>query len=155
MHDVIHEWAGDACTVLGLVRAHIERRVARGNASDLFLIAPSSADDLTDRLRRAGAKSVVGVLGLAKLLDSQAAAAVFARLLDRRGTLRVTHGATDPDTLVFEGDRCRAGCTASELLPMLFAPKGERSGVLEFADRLGLPAHDLPLALFAWGLDSI
>ncbi len=155
LRDVIHEWAGDALTVLGLVRAHLERRRARGEDGDLYIIAPPSADDLAQRLEALGATMALGVLAMGKLLDARAAAELAASVLDRRKQLKVELGGVDTGSMVFVNGERRVSCTPEELVRLLFAARGDRTLALDVAQRLDVSSKALPLAPFAWGLDSI
>lgn len=151
LRDVVHEWAGDAQTVTMLVRAHMERRKARGEERDLYVMAPPSAKDLHTRLTAAGAAASTGILGLAKLVDPLAAANLCAARLDRRRGVR----AESTDKLRLIGPRSRWEATPSEVLELLFAARGEIELARSVARKVEGWGGALPLAPFVWGLDSI
>jgi GNAT superfamily N-acetyltransferase len=151
--NAIHEWGGDALSVLALVRAHVERRLARDETSDVVLIAPVSARDLTARLARLGVAAHRGVLGMAKILDARACAEIAAKRLDQRGGLKVEER---PDGLVRLFDRhALVELSREELLELLFAASGDRTRSGSVASVFHLPTDRLPLEPFVWGLDSI
>lgn len=151
LQGVLHEWAGDGLAVAMLVRAHLERQGERGRHSELFVMAPPSAVDLTARLISAGASATTGILGLAKILDSRAAAEICAERLDRRKGLRVEAGP--PVALVSERGRWES--TPETLLELLFAARGGEILARNVAREVEGDADALPLAPFIWGLDSI
>jgi GNAT superfamily N-acetyltransferase len=154
LRNVVHEWAGDAQALAMLLREHFARRKSRGVEEGLFLIAPPSAVDVAERLTQAGAQLSQGVLGMAKILRPLEAGALAAELLDRRGG--VSCSSVDADgTVHFRGPKGQASCTREELLELLFAPRAERTRVETVGGQLGVPAVELPLTPFLWGLDSI
>ncbi len=150
--DVVHEWAGDAQTVMMLVRAHMERREARGEARDLYLMSPPSAKDLCARLTAVGAIMSTGILGLAKLVDPLGTAKLCAARLDRRGGIRVEAAG---DKLAFRGGRGHWEGTPSEVLELLFAARGTNELSRTVARKVEGWGSALPLSPFIWGLDSI
>jgi hypothetical protein len=151
LRDVVHEWAGDAQTVTMLVRAHMERRSSRGEARDLYVMAPPSAKDLHARLTAAGAVASTGILGLAKLIDPLGAARLCSARLDRRGGVR----AESTDKIRLIGPRSRWEATPSELLELLFAARGASDLARTVARRVEGWGGSLPMTPFVWGLDSI
>ncbi|MFN0244676.1 MAG: GNAT family N-acetyltransferase [Planctomycetota bacterium] len=154
-HDVVHEWAGDARAVLALLRGHLERRRVRGEENDLYVIAPRSALDLAERLSALSVPSSIGVLGYAKMLDLVSAAEHLAGLIDRRGNVRVEVPPDAPGTIELVGSTGRWRGTNADVLELLFAARGDASLARKVAAAVGGTAERLPLALFAWGLDSI
>ena len=155
LEQAIHEWAGDARTVLALVRAFFELRGARGQDRELVVMAPLSARDLAQRLRELGVVPVPGILGMAKVLAPQACAELVARRLDRRGGTVVRTTPERPGVFVLESAKGEIGCSAEDLLDVLCAPRGETYRADEVAAALGIPVGRLPLTPFVWGLDSI
>jgi GNAT superfamily N-acetyltransferase len=148
--DAIHEWGGEPQDVLALVRAHLERRFPGAETGALFLMAPPDASELRYRLVRAGAVSKAGILGLGKLLDGVRAAELLDEVLERPGT------ATFADErLLLRGPTAGAELDLEACQALLFGGPGVRGEVGELLTRLGLPRADLPLAPFAFGLDSI
>jgi len=154
LRNVVHEWAGDAQALSMLLREHFARRKSRGIEEDLFLIAPPSAVDVAERLTNAGAQLSQGVVGMGKILRPLEAGALAAELLDRRGGVKCS-GADAEGTVVFEGPKGQVSCTREALLELLFAPRAERAMALNIGGQLGVPAVELPLRPFLWGLDSI
>ena len=154
MQNVVHEWAGDAQALLGLLRANIERRKQRGIDESLFLIAPPSAVDVAERLAAAGAQMTQGVVGMGKILRPEEAGVLAAELLDRRGGVRCASVQSDGG-VTFEGEKGRVSCTRETLFDLLFAAQAERSTVEQVGGKLGVPGVELPLTPFVWGLDSI
>ena len=151
----VHEWAGDAQTVLALARALIERRAAAGDERDLVLMAPLSANDLAARLGELGVAPIPGILGMAKILAPRACAELAARRLDRRGELDVRDDPSANGTLRLCNAKAQVACTDADLLEILFAARGDRTRAETVATTLGLPKDRLPFEPFVWGLDSI
>jgi GNAT superfamily N-acetyltransferase len=152
LREVVHEWAGDAQTVTMLVRAHMEKRTARGDEGDLYVMAPPSAKDLSARLTAAGALASTGILGLAKLVDPLGAAKVCAARLDRRGGIHVRAAG---EKIEFTGGRGHWEGTPSEVLELLFAARGTNELSRSVARKIEGWGSALPLTPFVWGLDSI
>jgi len=148
--DTIHDWAGPTEDVLALVRAHLERRFAPGETGALFLMAPPQAAELGYRLVALGAVVRRGILGLGKLLDLGAAAA----LLDSFVGGEVASATADGVTL--RGPASGAELDLDTLQAVLFGGSEMRSEVRAFLARLGFDGSlPLPLEPFAFGLDSI
>ena len=148
--DTIHDWAGATDDVLALVRAHLERRFAPGETGALFLMAPPQAAELGYRLVSIGGVVRRGILGLGKLLDLGAAAALLASFVG--------------DEVASASERCvtlRGPASGAELdfdalQALLFGGSELRAEVRTFLTRLGFDgALPLPLEPFAFGLDSI
>jgi GNAT superfamily N-acetyltransferase len=152
LRDVVHEWAGDAQTVMMLVRAHMERRAARGEERDVYLMSPPSAKDLCARLTAAGGIVSTGILGLAKLVDPLGAAKLCAARLDRRGGIRVEAAG---EKIAFRGGRGLWEGTPSEVLELLFAARGTNELSQIVARKVEGWGSALPLSPFIWGLDSV
>jgi GNAT superfamily N-acetyltransferase len=149
----IHEWGGSPEDVLALVRAHFER--LRGARDEVFVLAPADAQEFAAFARDAGARSGVGVLALAKVLDPIAAA---ERLTDwTRGEARIdieTHSEGEP-TVTLSGATQTAKLRAADLLDLFAPARGECARLGELERRLDVSFARLPLAPFLWGLDSI
>jgi len=136
--------------VLALVRAHLERRFAPGETGALFLMAPPQASELGYRLLALGAPVRRGILGLGKVLDPRAAAA----LIDALAGAAVAHAHADGVTL--RGPAGSAELDLDTLQAMLFGGAELRTEVRAFLERLGFAgALSLPLEPFAFGLDSL
>jgi len=148
----VHEWAGCDDDVLALVREHSRRAGARGEDPTTYLISPPTATSLHDRLRAAGALEARGILAQGKLLDAHGAAA----LLGDHARTSVDSGSDDTPALVrVHGPRGVATLNAGEMLDVLAPARGERARVERLERDTGLALPNLPLPLFAWGLDSI
>lgn len=148
--DTIHDWAGATEDVLALVRAHLERRFGPGETGALFLMAPPQAAELGYRLVSLGAVVRRGILGLGKLLDLGAAAALLDSFV---GDEIASAGA---DAVTLRGPASGAELELDTLQALLFGGSELRSEVRSFLARLGFDgALPLPLEPFAFGLDSI
>jgi len=140
----IHEWAGAPLDVLALIRAHLERA-----GGPLVLMSPPSASGVLHYLEALGVESRTGVLGMGKLLSTQAAA-------------QVLHSAC-PEALVeatdtgveLTGPLGSVALSRTETLLTLAGPPGLRGVVVEAELKAGCPLAGLPLEPFCWGLDSI
>lgn len=154
LRDVVHEWGGDAQALFALLREHLARRRERGEEQGLYLIAPPSAVDVAERLSRLGASLAQGVVGMGKIVHTDAAAELAARLLDRRGGVSVVSTAAD-GAVVLRSAQGEAHCSREELFDLLFAALAERTQVERVGKLLGVPGVELPLTPFLWGLDSI
>ena len=139
---VIHEWAGEAQAVLGLIRAHAERYYAeRGNqAQCLFVIAPEFPQPVTQTLCDLDTQARRGVLGFGKLVDRRQALARIAAAMNR--------------DLASTQERLQ-GFSDRELLEALLPPRAESQNAIHIARALGGAPNQLPRFPFAWGLDSI
>jgi GNAT superfamily N-acetyltransferase len=151
----VHEWGGDAQTLLALARTFFEHRLERGEVRELVLMAPRSAVDLSARLREHGIGAVPGILGMAKLLEPRACAELVARRLDRRGQLEIAEDAANGGGFRFTNEYGEVACPSDELLDLLCTARGSTARADLVAHRLGLPPGRLPLEPFVWGLDSI
>jgi len=149
----IHEWAGSERDVLALVREHMQRARARGEGGATFLITPSTATGLHTRLRGIGANWSEGVLAMGKLLAPEGAAALLADLAGPQASLSID-GASSV-TVTLSGPTGAVELAPEELLGLLFPARGRRHGIDPVARATGLSLAELPLPLFAWGLDSI
>jgi GNAT superfamily N-acetyltransferase len=147
----IHEHGGDTSAVLALVRRHAEARVDEPT----FLIAPTSAAALHERMQVLGVPSARGVLGLAKIVDRGAAAAKLGELLGDTATVTFDPDATDSCQVHLRTERNEAHLNDDTLLVLLFSTRGEREDILRFGEHFGVPVDRLPLDPFVWGLDSI
>lgn len=147
--NVIHEWGGASDGVLGLVRAHVELRRARGIGDEVYLIAPGVHGEVQGRLALAGIPSTCGVLGMGKLLDPHALARSCADLLG--ASVR----GIGTDAVEVHGPHGICVLTSEQLLDVAVAARGEGGAARELGLALGLDARELPLNPFVWGLDSI
>ncbi|MBM3990871.1 MAG: GNAT family N-acetyltransferase [Planctomycetes bacterium] len=149
----IHEWAGSERDVLALVREHMRRARARGEGGATFLITPSTAKGLHARLRGIGANWSEGVLAMGKLLALEGAGALLADLAGPQASLAIDGGSSVAVRLT--GPSGSVELSPADLLGLLFPARGRRHGIDPVARETGLTLGELPLALFAWGLDSI
>jgi GNAT superfamily N-acetyltransferase len=148
----VHEWAGCDDDVLALVREHSRRAAARGEDATTYVISPATATGLHERLRAIGAPEVRGILAQGKLLDAHGAAA----LLGDHARTSVDTGSDDtPVRVRVHGPRGDATLSASEMLDVLVPARGARMRIARLERDTGLALPNLPLPLFAWGLDSI
>ncbi|MBI5364838.1 MAG: GNAT family N-acetyltransferase [Planctomycetes bacterium] len=151
--NVVHEWGGASDGVLRLLRAHVERRTARGIDDELYVMAPGAHGEVQGRIALAGVPSAVGVLGMGKLLDAEGLARACAEVLGPRGVVRAR--AVDRGQVEFRGPRGLCVVTHDALLDIAVAARGERGAARELALALGVEVRDLPMNPFVWGLDSI
>ena len=149
----IHEWSGSERDVLALVREHMRRARSRGEGGATFLITPATASGLHERLRGLGANWSEGVLAMGKLLQPEGAAALLAELAGPEASISVDGGAGAGVSLT--GPSGSVELSAEELLGLLVPARGRRHGIDPVARATGLALSELPLPLFAWGLDSI
>lgn len=148
--DTIHDWAGATDDVLALVRAHLERRFGPGETGALFLMAPPQAAELGYRLVSLGAVVRRGILGLGKLLDLGAAAALLDSFVGDEVASASAGGVT------LRGPASGAELDLDAFQAVLFGGAELRSEVRAFLARLGFDGSlPLPLEPFAFGLDSI
>ncbi|MEE8468508.1 MAG: GNAT family N-acetyltransferase, partial [Planctomycetota bacterium] len=151
LHNVVHEWGGPADDVLALLRAHLERRPA--SERELFVMLPACARELASALDGIGVPRATGILGMAKLVNVEAAAELFSTFLGGLGAVSAL--TTDPLCLEVRGPGGTHQLTAPETLLALLAPRGDRALPRVVEDSTGLSLPALPLAAFVWGLDSI
>ncbi len=152
--DAIHEWGGREEDVLALLRAHLEARRVAGASPGIFFMTPPSARGLCQRLTALGAISRLGMLGLGKILDREAAFALLRERIGPRGTVALDRSVAGRP-FHFRGPRAEATLDDEGCLALLFGVEGVRADVAGFLANLGLEEARLPLDLFAWGLDSI
>lgn len=151
LHNVVHEWGGPVDDVLALLRAHLERRPA--SERELFVMLPPCARQLASALDGIGIPCATGILGMAKLVNVEAAAELFSTFLGGLGVVSAL--TTDPPYLEVRGPEGTHRLTAPETLLALLAPQGDRAFPRVIEDSTGLSLPVLPLAPFVWGLDSI
>ena len=153
--DAIHEWGGEADDVLALVRAHLEQReLVSGDDGGLFLMAPPAATELNRRLVSLGALSKQGILGLGKVLDRTAAAALLDERLAPLGSAELVE-ADDGRPFRVRGPKQEGHVDDEGALALLFSVAQVRGEVEKFLVEFGLEQAQLPIEPFAWGLDSI
>jgi len=160
MANVIHEWGGEPKSLGACIHAHMKRRAMKGDSSDLYLIAPSSAVDLRDYLSAVGATSAPGVLGLGKLLDLNRLAELYSWFLGPDGGVRVDQRPSEvsPDGeagLRIEGPTTALLLSANDAFRALFSPACDNTDLDFLRKELGLELEGLPITPFVWGLDSI
>jgi len=148
--NVVHEWGGEPEHVLALVRAHMTRRAFRGGTSEIYLVAPPSASELSECLALAEAPSGRGVLGMGRIASMSAAADLLAGLIGDEAEVRTGEFEVSVRSPFGEQTLDR-----EELLQVLCAGEGDRSQVVNLEDATDLELPNLPLTPFLWGLDSI
>ena len=151
LNGVIHEWAGDRDGVLSCVRAFLEERGGSPTDTPLYLMAPMPAGGVGDRLGELGVPSAPGILGMAKLLDERAATDLIVGASDELIRAERLEGGS----WRLKGPAGARKLRRSELLTVLFSPRGDRQPVVELEDALGTRFPVLPWTPFLWGLDSI
>ena len=149
LENVVHEWSGDDDTLLALLRAHQERRVAKGLPGELVLMTPPTASGLHEVLDSIGAQRFDGILGLAKPLDAE----YLARLLAERTGRQVD--VAGGGALLAESPSGRREFPLATAMQAFFPAAGNRAALQHFADALAVPLERGPMHPFAWGLDSI
>ena len=158
LQDAIHEWGGDVDDVLALLRAHLERRFPDqepdAEQGRLFLMAPATEGTLHQRLQEAGVEGHLGVLGLGKVLDRQAAATLLNDLLTPAATVTLDTSGRPDCFRMTAGDE-DVYLDEDSFLALLLPAYGLDEEVKAFQERFGLEAAPIPLQPFAWGLDSI
>lgn len=145
---VIHEWAGAAKEVLACVSAHVARA---GPDRQLVLMSPHAPNPVAEQLLALGCPSAVGVLGMGKLLDPEAAAGLLAEAC---GAPQVYEAGAAGGCRLVLGESS-VELTAAGLLDCLLPARAERAALESLGRRLGVPLEGLPLDAFVWGLDSI
>ena len=149
LRDVVHEWAGSAEDALALLHGHMERLPA--DVEELIMMVPPQAMDVREYFELVRTPGARGILGMAKLVNVDAAGELLLRFTGGRGTVR----RVDDERLMLMGPTGETVMYGEDLLLTLVAPKGDR-GVVEAIERLtGLELPGLPLKPFVWGLDSI
>lgn len=145
--NVVHEWAGGTEDVLACLRSLLEE----ADSEDLYLMAPWGEQPVLTALLERGAPAATGVLGMGKLLDPSRAAALLAShaeselelTVGSQGSYRFAHGPRG------------ATLDVGQLLQALVPAHGRPDVLTDLSRRLATPFVGLPLAPFAWGLDSI
>ena len=152
LEGTIREWGGASDSVLGLVRVHAE-----ANPSDkpTFLIAPCNESELVERLTAIGSPPVTGLLGLAKIINRGAAAALLMDLLGEQAVVKYNPDAIEAEQVQIVTAQASEFLNDDTLLVLLYSGKGERAETIAFGDFFGVNVDKLPLQTFAWGLDSI
>lgn len=157
----VHEWSGAKDDVLALLRAHAERHFAAGdtpgsadaNEEMLFFMAPAVQTEIIAELDRLGAPSREGMLGLGKILDRKEAARAINERLGTKGMVEVVEDGGLP--FLFRGPDKVAQLDDEGVLALMLGVPDVHGDVASFLDALGVEEVNLPLAPFAWGLDSI
>lgn len=154
LKDVIHEWGGKTEDVLAVLRAHLELRSAAGGMDTLFLMVPTTAVEIADRLTALGCEVTMGILGLGRVLDHPACADLLQRLIGDAGTA-VFHTTEEGPGVSIATPHGQGHLTDDLLLGVLFPAFGLDDEVQELRTSFGLQRALFPINLFAWGLDSI
>lgn len=160
MGNVVHEWGGVANSVGGCINAHLKRQALKGQLGDLYLIAPPSAVELHEYLIEMGVASAPGVLGMGKLLDLKRLEELYSWFLGPDGDVRVDHrpselSADGEPGLRIQGPNSALLLSADDAFRALFSPACDCTELDFIRSELGLELEGLPIAPFAWGLDSI
>jgi len=148
----VHEWGGDLNSVLGLVRVQAE---SRESDTPTFLIAPRNETELAQRLTLMGSPPVTGLLGLAKIVNREAAANLLNEIVGDTGTVTYHPERSESEQVLIEAPGGSEYLNDDTLLVLLFSGKGERAETEAFGDHFGVNVAQLPLETFVWGLDSI
>lgn len=151
--NVVHEWGGAVEDVLALVRAHHTASFPDGDG-ELYLVAPTAGRALARRLAELDVRHARGILGLGKVLDRDAVAALLNERLQPAGSATVVDGPAGR-TIRIQGPKDDDVLDDDGVLAILLGPSDVRPHVEDFLARFGLEQATLPLEPFAWGLDSI
>jgi len=148
---VVHEWAGSADGVLACIRAHSRAASTQGERGPLFLMCSADAGAVMLRLGELGAPSANGVLGMGKLLDPTAAAALLRSACARPLDILIQDDG---------GARITCGQRTAEIgrmdwLDLLVSPLADRETLESLESHLQVRFPGLPRTPFLWGLDSI
>ena len=152
--NTIHEWGGDAESVLALVRAHLESLFTGDEDCGVFLMAPTSAEELRGRLVALGADYKRGILGLGKILNRPIVIDVLRARIEPTGTVDLVE-TTDGPMFHLVGPGKEGYLDDDGVLALLFPAFEVHADVLAFLAEFGLHDARLPLEPFVWGLDSI
>ena len=149
---VVHEWGGAAVDVLALVRALLESSSGAEDSPGLFLMSPPASDEIAELLEAAQATSLVGVLGMAKILRTDLACMSIRAAAQGPAPALVRSAAGRPK---LSGPSGSVELDESTLFSLLLAAQGERLVVDRIEQAIGVSLPGLPLSPFLWGLDSI
>jgi len=152
---VVHEWGGAAADALVLARAFLEEISEAEEGAGIWWLAAPDERELVDGLAQAGGTVERGVLGLGKLLDLEAGAELLRAVVRAPGRVELGQDESGRPAVVLAGEQGEIALGPSDLLELVFAPRARRGAVAELERLLGFEAPELPLAPFAWGLDSI
>lgn len=153
LQEAIHEWGGEPQGLLPIVRAHLELGLSQG-LQGLILMVPSSATDLRCELGSLGIQEHTGILGLGKILDRVATAKLIDECLGDAGTCELISTEAG-ERFQISGPNDAGVVDDGGAMALLFPTVDVRPAVEQFLARFGFQESDLPLSLFAWGLDSI
>jgi GNAT superfamily N-acetyltransferase len=151
LKNVIHEWAGAPEGVLACARVWLEALAKQGRHDALYLMAPAPAGPLGTLLTELGAPSAQGVLGMAKLLDAEAMLDELCLCASRPLVFQTLR----EDSWRVIGPGGTVDLDREQMLPLIFAPAGDRSEIERVQNILGIELSSLPRTPFLWGLDSI
>ena len=154
LDQTVHEWAGAPEDVLRLVRAHHERRAARGVHGSIYLMTPATAVELHAVLEGLDVPGMLGVLGHGKLLDPSAAAAIAARMAGPLASFEVDDD-TSTRRITLSGPAGTSELNTSELLELLVPARGGTAVLDATSHETGLELEELPVYPWLFGLDSI
>jgi GNAT superfamily N-acetyltransferase len=148
LEQVVHEWGGTNEAMLACVRHFLD---ARGpEAAPLFLMVPPTREALVHMLDMIKTPGTVGVLGMAKIVNREAACQMLASVLPQGTSCRVVD-----QTTVVEGPGGHIALGDRELLLTLMPPKANAEVVEVVEASIGMCIDALPFGPFVWGLDSI
>ncbi|MFT7484669.1 MAG: GNAT superfamily N-acetyltransferase [Candidatus Paceibacteria bacterium] len=148
---VIHEWAGSRDAALACIRRHLEAMRDGGGEGPLFLMCTVDELGLGSRLQELGASFASGVLGMAKLLNPQAAAKLLLDACDDALEVELSPQGAGSFKL---GSRT-VEVAPEQWLDLLLPACGNPEELESLERRLQTRFASLPWAPFLWGLDSI
>ena len=148
---VVHEWAGDADSVLACLRSLLESAASEGSTEPLFLLSPNAPNEVCDRLDSLGAASALGVLSMGKLLDVEGAADLLVQACDDALDWRIA----EDGSCLLSSRAHRARLSHEQWLATLFPARGDLSWIRSLEAALETRFKGLPWSAFLWGLDSI
>jgi len=169
LQGAVHEWGGNTEDVLGLLRVFLEIAYPDGRpfetvidpetgnevpvAEHILVMAPPQAVELCLRLESLGVPSMHSMLALGKILDRHVAAQLLSEVLGELANVEVIEGVTHPFRIT---TATKVGELDDEgVFTLLFGVAEVHQDIDNFLRTFELQGADLPLAPFAWGLDSI
>ena len=145
---VIHEWAGSLFAVLACIAAQLDHLGPQDDG--LWCLVPANQFEMQAALNAMEVPGVLGVLGMAKLLDLPLAADWFNRV-----TPTQVRAEVDGEVVQVHGAGGEILLNQEQLLSALIPPKAKREIVASIENQLGVELPNLPQQPFLWGLDSI
>lgn len=146
---VVHEWGGEPDTVLPIInRIWID---GEGQRERLFMMIPDTETDYLAYFKFVRANGAKGILAMAKLASTEAAAIV----INAATPDDVTAKPVGDDAIQVTGPTGSICLTGHEILLALCPPRGDRRVTDVVESEIGAVLPGLPLKPFVWGLDSI